>query len=229
MSRILALDTATEACSVAVLDGSRLISRYQLAPRAHAKLLLGLIDEVLGEAGLTLKDMDALAFGRGPGSFTGVRIATGVVQGLAFGAGKPVVAVSTLRAIAQGAARQTAASTVIAAIDARMGEVYVGAFARNEQGLMQPLWPEQVCKPAALQGRALACALGSGSGWLEYPEQLLASLPGTTLETEPRFPAAEDIVRLAAADLADGLAVPSHEAQPVYLRDEVAEKPKPKA
>lgn len=229
MTRILALDTATEACSVALLDGDTLYARYRVAPREHAQLVLSLVAEVLAEAGLALADMDALAFGRGPGGFTGVRIATSVVQGLAFAVARPVVPVSTLRALAQGQVRECHAEAVAAAIDARMGEVYFGLYVRDGQGLMRLVGEERVCVPeqvpAAPEGPAL---VGAGSGWQAYGEALGAALPKAVPVAGERYPDARDIAQLAAADFAAGLAVPAEQAQPVYLRDQVADKPKPR-
>ena len=132
--KILAIDTATDACSVALhLDGDyREI--HELAPRRHAEILLPRIRTLLSEAALSLRDLDALAFGRGPGAFTGVRIATGVIQGLAFGADLPVVPISSLHALAQGAWRERGEGNVLAAFDARMGEVYWGAYRLDAAG-----------------------------------------------------------------------------------------------
>src|SRR5690606_41346453 len=129
MSCLLALDTATEACSVALLHEGRVLSRYEVAPRLHAQRLLPMVQEVLDEAGIAIAALDAIAFGRGPGAFTGVRIAIGVVQGLAFALDRPVLPVSNLAVLAQRAHRESGASQVAAAIDARMDEIYWGCFA----------------------------------------------------------------------------------------------------
>ncbi len=123
-TRILALDTATEACSVAVLDGDRVYASFELCARDHTRRILPLVQQLLAVAGLTLHQMDALAFGCGPGSFTGVRIGVGIAQGLALGADLPVIGISTLQTMAQSAWRLQQSEQVLAAIDARMGEVY---------------------------------------------------------------------------------------------------------
>ena len=137
MTKLLAIDTSTEACSAALGIGGDVRERYEFAPRQHAELILPMVDALLAEGQIKLKDLDGLAFGRGPGAFTGVRIATGVIQGLAFGAGLPVVPVSSLAALAQGAA--PGHSSIMSAFDARMGEVYWGAFAVDKQGLVRIL------------------------------------------------------------------------------------------
>ena len=133
-AKILALDTATENCSVALLVNDRVYVRREVAPRDHTKKILPMVDEVLKEAGLSLNELDALAFGRGPGSFTGVRIGIGIAQGLAFGAELPMIGISTLQAMAQGSYRNMRATHVACAIDARMSEVYWGRFMRQEDG-----------------------------------------------------------------------------------------------
>ncbi len=133
MTTLLALDTATEACSVALLHDGRVLSHYEVIPRMHAQRLLPMIKDLLAEAGVALSAVDGIAFGRGPGAFTGVRIAIGVVQGLAFALERPVLPVSTLAVLAQRALREQGAQQVAAAIDARMDEVYWGCY-RAEQG-----------------------------------------------------------------------------------------------
>ena len=150
MTTLLALDTATEACSVALLHDGRVLSHYEVAPRMHAQRLLPMIQQLLGEAGIAASALDAIAFGRGPGAFTGVRIAIGVVQGLAFALDRPVLPVSNLAVLAQRALREQGATQVAAAIDARMDEVYWGCY-RAEAGEMrgQELGVEQPEPPGA--------------------------------------------------------------------------------
>ncbi len=133
--RILAIDTATEACSAALWNDGTLSAHFEICPREHTQRILPLVQEVLTESGTTLSELDALAFGRGPGSFTGVRIGIGIAQGLALGAELPMIGVSTLATMAQGAWRKTGATRVLAAIDARMGEVYWAEYQRDEQGV----------------------------------------------------------------------------------------------
>jgi len=219
MTTLLALDTATEACSVALLHEGRVLSHSELIPRLHAQRLLPMIQTLLAEAGLALTAVDALAFGRGPGAFTGVRIAVGVVQGLAFALERPVLPVSTLATIAQRAHREHGVEQVAVAIDARMDEVYWGCY-RLQQGEMRlagfeaVLPPEQASLPRDGTGRWF----GAGTGW-NYGERLAvkpAALDATLL------PHAEDLLLLASHAWQRGEAVVADQAQPVYLRDNVA-------
>ena len=224
MSRLLALDTATEACSAALLDGARLEERFELAPREHARLLLPMVASLLDGAGLALADLDAVAFGRGPGSFTGVRIAAGMAQGLAFAAGLPVVPVSSLAALAQQAA-DAGHARVLAAIDARMGEVYWGAFVAGDDGLVVPAGEERVCPPDAVPAPDGSGWFGAGSGWATYAEVLHKRLGAAVAASDgSHFPHAGAVARLAAPRLAAGGALPADQALPVYLRDRVAQK-----
>lgn len=134
-TRILAIDTATEACSVALWNNGEKHALFEICPREHTQRILPMVQQVLAESGVTLNQLDALAFGRGPGSFTGVRIGIGIAQGLAMGAELPMIGVSTLATMAQGAFRVTGATQVLAAIDARMGEVYWGQYQRQDNGV----------------------------------------------------------------------------------------------
>jgi tRNA threonylcarbamoyladenosine biosynthesis protein TsaB len=228
--RLLALDTATEACSAAVLCPDGLFARYAEPGRGHAERILAMVDAVLAEAGLPLTSLDAIAFGRGPGGFTGVRLAASVAQGLAYGAGLPVVPVSDLRALAQRALDAApAAQSVLACADARMREVYWCCFRRDAAGLAETIpgaiervgAPDSVELPSALTGPAH----GAGRGFLAYPP--LAAKLGGLLEVVQAelLPRAHEIARLAAADFAAGRAVAPHDALPVYLRDDVAHPP----
>ena len=222
---ILALDSSTEACSVALMTDDGVLSRHELAPRKHAELILPFMDQLLAEAGLALKQVDALAFGRGPGAFTGIRIATGVVQGIAFAVDLPVVPVSTLACIAQGARRELGAERVIAAIDARMDEVYWGRYEVDEDGLMLAVGDECVILPGDAPQVEGSDWIGSGSGWSSY-DTVLAGHYGdriTSIDGE-RLPNAIDIAALALREYTTGNWVSAEQALPVYLRDKVAEK-----
>ncbi|MGI9283496.1 MAG: tRNA (adenosine(37)-N6)-threonylcarbamoyltransferase complex dimerization subunit type 1 TsaB [Endozoicomonas sp.] len=218
--KILALDTATEACSVALNLNGEIVEHFELLPRKHSRELLGMIDNLLKKQGVSLSDLDALAFGRGPGAFTGLRVATAMVQGLAFAIDKPVVEVSTLRALAQEGLRVHQSNAVLAAIDARMGEVYWGAF-KEKEGLMQPVMEEKVIAPEkVIVPDGEGSWLGMGTGW-QFKDQLAANVDVCFPEAYPR---AADIAILAAADFNEGLTVPAERARPVYLRDKVALK-----
>lgn len=229
--KMLALDTASDACSVALLIDDVCHSEFVVEPRAHTRLILPMVERVLQQAGVALTEIDALAFGRGPGAFTGVRIATGVVQGLALAADKPVVPVSTLAAIAQQAYMQQQATHVLAAIDARMGEVYWGCY-QSVAGIMQLQGEEQVVAPEAAPLPAFADKqwVGVGSGWQEYSGVLKPRFAEFIKQVHAEYlPAAEHIAYLAAASWRHGEAVDAALAQPVYLRNKVAQTTRERA
>lgn len=222
---LLALETATEACSVALDIDGRVCSRHLEEPRAHGDRLLDLVDEVLRESGIERTDLDAIAFGRGPGGFTSLRIGIGVVQGIAFALGLPVIPVSTLATLAQGAHRLHGADRVMAAIDARMGEIYCGTFVAGRDGIVQPHGPERVLPPEQFECPEGSNWHGCGTGWETYRDVLLQQCgPALVGVTEPRLPDAVDMLPFARAALQRGETVPAEQAMPVYLRDRVAEK-----
>ncbi|QET81575.1 tRNA (adenosine(37)-N6)-threonylcarbamoyltransferase complex dimerization subunit type 1 TsaB [Aeromonas veronii] len=226
--KILAVDTATEACSAALLVGDKLFSRWEEAPRDHTRKILPMVQAVLEDAGISLSDLDAIAFGRGPGSFTGVRIGISVAQGLAFGAGVPLIGISTLAAMAQGAYRLDGAQQVLTAIDARMNEVYFGRYELID-GRMQLVGDEVVSEPAALvdvRGKLAGPVTCVGTGFETYAETL-SGLADELAVSQVRFPAAEDMLPLARAAWLAGEAVPVEQATPVYLRDKVTWKKLP--
>ena len=223
--KLLAIDTSTEACSAAVLINGELMERYRLAPREHTRLILPMIDELLSESGLKVGGLDAVAFGRGPGAFTGLRIAAGVVQGIAFGADLPVVPVSSLAALAQGGYRESGARRVLAAIDARIQEVYWAACEFDDAGQLQMIGDEVVCSPEQVPIPGGDDWHGVGSGWGTYLQQLQRRLAGILSGWEAqRYPRARDVALLAVAALERGEAVSAEQALPVYLRNEVAVK-----
>ena len=196
-----------------------MVERFELG-RRHSERILSMVEAVLAESGYSLGQMDALAFGRGPGSFTGLRIGAGVVQGLAFGADLPVVPVSTLAALAQG----QDATRVLAAIDARMGQLYWGLCINSGNG-MTLLQPECVSAAEAIILPGGDTWTGVGSGWDVYATALLARL-GSRIEgwQAQIFPRARHVAELGARDYAAGHAVAAHAALPLYVRDEVAQK-----
>lgn len=225
--KLLALDTSTEACSAALSIDGEIKQHYQLAPREHTHLILGMIESLLQDAGLKSSDIDVMAFGRGPGSFMGVRVAAGVVQGIAFAHSIPVVPVSTLAAIASVAMQQTGESRVLAAIDARMNEVYWGAYQKNESGQIVLQGEECVIPPEQAPIPDAGQWVTAGTGWASYGEVMKPVLADRCITSlDDCFPSAEAIARLALDAYNNGAAVPVAEAVPVYLRDNVASKPK---
>ena len=220
---LLALDAVTDACSVAVHDGDRVFCRFAVMPRQHAARMLPLIDEVLEEAGLVAADLGAVAWGHGPGAFNGVRIAAGVVQGIAWSRELPVVGVSTLAALAQGAYRRHGVRTVWSALDARMGEVYWGGYVLEEGAdVMVAAVPDCVGDPAQVPvSRALADAAGIGTGWQAYRQALTERVGSPALVDGEALPDARDMLPLARHALRAGQWTTARDAAPVYLRDRV--------
>ncbi len=221
--KLLAIETATEACSAALSIDGDIQERFQVEPRRHSELILAMMEQLLADAGLTLNSLDALAFGRGPGSFTGVRIATGVVQGAAFGADLPVVPVSTLAALAQGGFREYGANRLLPAFDARMNELYWGCYQVDRNGLVSPVQEDRLARPADLEPPEGTGWLGVGSGWGPYGD-ILEGRFGESLrsyETE-LLCSARDVALLGVAGFGEGKAVPAEQALPIYLRDKVA-------
>jgi tRNA threonylcarbamoyladenosine biosynthesis protein TsaB len=218
--KLLAFDTATDVCTVAVWIDGDVYEREERGQR-HAERILVLVDEVLAEAGTRLSTMDAIAFGRGPGSFTGLRISAGVAQGLAFGADLPVVPVSSLAAQAQG----IDATHVLAAFDARVQQVYWGAYVRNSDGLMTPQTEEAVVAPSGVPLPPPGPWVGAGSGWDQYAGVLLSRLGSSVANWQSGCqPRARFVAELAAADYKAGKVRTAEEALPVYIRDDVAAK-----
>ena len=227
--RILAIDTATEACSAALWNDGNTCAHFELCPREHTQRILPIVQDILTEGGVSLTDLDALAFGRGPGSFTGVRIGIGIAQGLALGADLPMIGVSTLATMAQGAWRKQGATRVLAAIDARMGEVYWAEYQRDENGVWHGEESEAVLKPEAVQQRL--AELGGewatvGTGWAAWPD-MAQSANATLVDGNVTLPEAEDMLPIACAMLEQGKTVAVDKAEPVYLRNNVAWKKLP--
>ncbi len=238
--KILALDTSTDHCSVALwLDGASEV-RETRAGQSHSSIVLGMIDEVLSARGVQLRELDAIAFGEGPGSFTGLRIACGVVQGLAFGADVPVLGVGTLLAMAEG----TKADSVVCCVDARVHEVYHAAYrcvdaadiptegnprfpSVTSHPSVQRRWQEvcapSLCAPAAAPALEGGGWLGCGCGFAAYRDALEGRYRGQFAAVEPeRYPHARDIAALAAPRVERGEVYGAESAAPVYLRDKVA-------
>jgi tRNA threonylcarbamoyladenosine biosynthesis protein TsaB len=222
--KILALDTATEACSVALGLDELVLERYLELDRGHAERLLPMVDELLAESGVTLASLDAIAFGRGPGAFTGVRMAASVAQGLAFGAGIGVIPVSDLAAVAQQAAElQPEASRVLVVNDARMREVYWAEFRVDALVALQGAEHVGAAASVPVPDGAAAAWVAAGRGLAAYPELAeRCRAQGASLHTR-LLPRAREILKLARPAAAAGQALPPELALPVYVRDRVAE------
>lgn len=228
--RILAIDTATEACSAALWNTGEICAHFELCPREHTQRILPVVQDILSQSGVTLAELDALAFGRGPGSFTGVRIGIGIAQGLALGAELPMIGVSTLATMAQGAFRKSGATRVLAAIDARMGEVYWAEYVRDEQGIWHGEESEAVLKPEAVKARLMQLSgewVTVGTGWPAWPDMAADATHLTITDGEVLLPAAEDMLPIAVYLLEQGKTVAVEKAEPKYLRNEVAWKKLP--
>jgi tRNA threonylcarbamoyladenosine biosynthesis protein TsaB len=220
--RLLAIDTSGAHCSAALLCDGEVAQHLASAPRRHGELLLAMMDDLLDAAGLCAADLDAFAFARGPGSFTGLRIAAAVVQGAALAAGKPVVGVSTLAAIAQGCRRTHGAERILCALDARMGEVYFGAYAADDAGLMRVMGEERVCAPAAAVPPAPGPWAAAGGGWAVHGDDLRAACGCTPEPLDAAQPCeARDVALLGADAYVGGRRLDPADAVPYYLRDRV--------
>lgn len=220
---ILAIETSAELASCALLVGDAVIQREASGVRTHSQSVLPMVQELLGEAGLALAQVDAVAFGAGPGSFTGVRTACGVAQGLAYGAGLPVLALVTLEAMAEACRARTGSRDVLAVLDARMGEVYWAQYHFDRVG---GVWREVVAPALAAPQDVAPLATGEplracGNGLSAYPDAFAgqAFAEGALADIVPH---ARELALLAAPALAAGLALPAAQAQPIYLRNKVA-------
>lgn len=226
MVKILAVETSTEACSAALSIDGEIQEKFEIAPREHTKLILPMIDSLLAEAELTPQQLDGLAFSRGPGSFTGVRISTGVIQGIAFGADLPVVPVSTLAALAQHFFNTEGKNVdhAFTAMDARMGEIFWGVYQKNQQGYATLVGDEAITLAEEVIFPKQQGA-GVGSGWAAYPEQLSRCLGALVTDVyADSLPRASAIVELGCMGFEHNQAVSVEAAMPVYLRNKVAKK-----
>ena len=228
MSRtcILAIETATAACSAALYIDGEVEERHALAPRQHAALILPMAESLLASAELAVTGLDALAFGQGPGAFTGVRIAASVAQGIAYAANLPVVPVSTLAALAGGAMRETGEPHVMAALDARMNEVYWGVYRRDAAGLPVLQGTESVADPAGVPVPEGDRWIAAGSGWDAYAATLMPRAGERVVRALPDLePQAYDVALLGADLFSRGQIAGAADALPVYLRDQVVRAP----
>lgn len=217
---LLAIDTSTEMCSVALLCDQDILQRME-SQQKHSVVILEMVEAVLAQAGLGLTQLDALAYGRGPGMFTGLRIAAGVTQGLALGAGLPVVPVSSLAILAQG----VDADRIMVCMDARMSQLYVACYERDAEGLvhLSPDSEECLSDIGEVSVPGTQAWTGAGSGWQLFAELLKPRCEDRIVSvSEHRHPQARHALPLAQQQFNAGLAVAAEQALPVYLRDKVA-------
>lgn len=221
--KILAIDTSTEACSAALYIDGELIERYLVAPRKHIELLKPMVDEVMKAAEVDVSELTGLAFGAGPGSFAGLRVACAFVQGMGAGLEIPVVPVSTLKAMAQQVLETHADRTVLVMLDAKMKEVYWGVYRLEDKEVVTVL-PEQVTKideiPNFTGIVGLANIIGAGDGWNVTPNWVEALKPEFIEKNV--YPRAGEIALLSIDDFENGMALDADQVSPIYLRNNIA-------
>ena len=229
--KLLALDTSSVACSVAVGIDDAIVERYEEKPREHTRLLLPMIRSVLQESGVALAELNAIVLGNGPGSFIGMRIAASVAQGLAYGAGLKIVSVSSLAAVAAQVLAESDAVEVVVTQDAHMSEVYLGCFARNEKGLPVAVFPERLQAQdtiAELAEEANGARIAAGTGWDRYPEILENNRQFIDEISDVQYPRARHLLAIGKADNEASKGIAPDKILPAYLRQKVAEKPAPR-
>jgi len=221
---ILALDTCTESCSAALLYQGELFEQIEMTQRGHSDLILGMMDTLFKQAGTSISSVDVLAFGRGPGSFTGVRVGVGVAQGIAFARDIPVVPISSLAAVAQDATDKFQVEFIAVAMDARMGEVYCASY-QVVNGIVQLLGEERVCPPEQFIPEQDHQWLAVGTGWGVYEQELRENFADKLSEVSvEHYPYASRIITLAQIEITAGRLLTADKAMPVYLRNNVAKK-----
>jgi tRNA threonylcarbamoyladenosine biosynthesis protein TsaB len=217
MPTIIAIETSSEVASAALLHGDQLIARDTTGVQTHSQSILPMVQSLLAQAGITLAQCDAVAFGAGPGSFTGVRTACGIAQGLAFGLDLPVLAIVTLQAMAQACREAAGASDVLAVLDARMGEVYWAQYRYTDRWVTVTAPTLSAPSAVVAQGAVTAC----GNGLTAYAEAFAAHSFAAGARPD-LMPHASQIAHLARVELAQGMAVAARDAQPIYLRNKIA-------
>jgi tRNA threonylcarbamoyladenosine biosynthesis protein TsaB len=225
---LLALDTSSVACSVALQFGGEIFSRHEEQPREHTRLLLPMINSILDEAGTSVAGLDAIVLGNGPGSFIGMRIAASVAQGLAFASGLQIVPVSSMAAVGSRVLAGGEFDEVVVAQDAHMQQVYLGIYTADSDGLATETVPERLHDLATIEELdpdRVAGRVAAGFGWQRYPELSVANRDRLTVVSDIFHPHAEDLLTLGRAAMAEGKAVAPQEIVPAYLRQKVAEKP----
>ena len=222
---ILAIETSSETCSVALLHDDRIIERSSDIPRGHAKNLLPMIDELFNAAGIMAKDLDAIAVTNGPGAFTSIRIGVAVCQGLAAAVKCPVISLSSLAVLAYGAMKSSSAKSAIVALDARMNEVYLGVYQLNDRGLPTAIQPDIVCAPTEIVVSDEIQSLkpvSAGMGWPAYEQEMKTTFNSVQHHSvDLLFPRATDLLELARQLYAQGTVHDVRDLTPVYLRDKV--------
>ena len=219
---LLAIETATEACSVALIHGNELIARTEIAPRRHTELVLPMADDLLAEAGIGRHALDAIAVGRGPGAFTGVRLGVSLAQGMALALDLPVITISSLAALALEAPEEDDAA-ILAVIDARMGEIYAACYRRDANGGLIALDEERIASADTLLLPEAGTWQVVGSGWATYAPVLSQRLTGRLHSADgQRYPQAAHVAELAVREFTAGRGQAPELALPVYLRDKVA-------
>jgi tRNA threonylcarbamoyladenosine biosynthesis protein TsaB len=225
---ILSVEASTESCSAALCTDNNIFVRHQIAPREHSKLLLNMIDELLKEANIGIQEIDAFAYGMGPGSFTGLRIAASIVQGLAFGTNKEVIPISTLQALAQAAWRRFGYTQVFATLDARMQEIYFGFYELDKNNIMQNIDTDRLISPDCFTDLPSELVAknwhGVGSGMAIYHEILKKSLPCVELQETLLYPSALEVAIIANKIYGIKGGKPAESAIPVYLRNKITER-----
>lgn len=228
--KLLALDTSSLACSVALQVGEQILDRHEEQDRQHTRILVPMISALLAEAGITLRELDAIVLGNGPGSFIGVRIAASVAQGLAFGSGLKIVPVSSMAAIAARVFSETAASEVVVAQDAHMQEIYLGIYGSDDRGLPVDVIAErlhgQSTIPELGKARSGQC-VAAGHGWQRYPALLAANRALIDDILDIQYPSARHLLPLGADLIRCGAAVDPEDVIPAYLRQKVADRSAP--
>lgn len=226
--KLLALDTSSVACSVALLSGDDVVERHEEQPREHTRILLPMIRELLDASATELGELDAIVLGNGPGSFIGMRIAASVAQGLAFGARLPVAPVSSLAAVAAQVFDTSDAAQAVVTQDAHMNEVYLGVFDRDPSGLPRPMAGECLHGQGVIDGigeSAATTAVAAGSGWLKYPALWEANRSRLAGRSPLLYPRARYLLSLGAKALQSKQTIDPKDINPAYLRQKVASKP----
>lgn len=222
VSSFLAFDTATAACSVALSLNGEVRERSQIAPQRHAELILPMVESLLAEAGVTLRSLNAIAFGCGPGSFMGVRIAAGIAQGLGFGADLPLIPISTIQILAQTAYLNTGEKDILAALDARMNALYWGAYRLGEHNIQEAVQPDQLSAPEDITAPELSVSwCAAGNGWAAYRPLLTPVLKSCRRVIEDIYPQAGAMIEIARHLYAAGKVCDPEHAEPIYLRHPV--------